>query len=69
MWMKPNKKRLSKLDLNNFEIDDNILFCPKCSFQAEKDVAMKPVCPNCQSSLHISKVDLDLLNIGEDLNE
>lgn len=66
---KPDVKRLSELELPGFELNDKIIFCPNCSFQLEKDAAMKPVCPVCRSGLHITTVDKELLDLVRESNE
>ena len=64
MYITPNRKRLSELNLNNVQIGDNILFCPECDFQIE-NACIKPICPNCNyKHLHITKVDNELFNIN-----
>lgn len=64
MHITPNTDRLKLLDVSNFQLGDTVLFCPKCTWQAEQPhIAMKNECPVCYSSLHVSKIDDDLVEL------
>ena len=65
MFLIPNKHRLRLLNLSGFKIGEQVLFCPDCDWQADQPLAMKPVCPKCNASLHVSRIDEELVELIE----
>ena len=65
MWMQPNVHRLRRLQTSGFHEGQQILFCPECHWQADQPVGMKNACPECGASLHLTRIDVDLLALVE----
>ena len=61
MYTKPDKLRLTKLDLTSANLGDHIMFCPQCDFQLEPNAVMKPICPECGFHLHTTTLTNDLI--------
>ena len=59
------RPRLAVLDLTTFQTGDQILFCPKCPWQATQPQGMKPTCPDCGAHLHVIRNDKDLQVINK----
>ena len=51
MDIRPDPVRLAQLDLSGFVLGDSVLFCP--------------VCPDCHTRLHITKVTPDLIALKD----
>lgn len=57
----PNVLRLSFLKLDGFRVGAAVLFCPNCDFQTTRESASVPICPVCDTSLHVTCVTPDLV--------
>lgn len=62
MYYEPNPEVLRRLDIQDCVVGDSIIFCPGCFWQ-KKNSACKPICPECETSLHITIVDEELIKL------
>ncbi len=60
MHIEPNRERQAKLKVSEEDLYKSILFCPKCPFQLIGG-AMKPICPDCKTHLHITIATKELI--------
>jgi hypothetical protein len=57
----PNTTRLSHLKLDGFRWGGAVLFCPECDFQYDFECVSRGACPNCDKTLQVIEVTLDLV--------
>jgi uncharacterized protein YbaR (Trm112 family) len=55
--------RLSKLNISNFKLGEQILYCPDCNWQIYESLAMNPICPECKARLHLINLTNELTYI------
>lgn len=63
MHVEPNRERISRLNLSNFKLKQEILFCPECVWQSQEPIGMSNECPSCKSKLNICRVDKELIEL------
>lgn len=67
MYIIPNKRRLTRLKLTNYNLGDYLAFCSNCDNQYEEpgmaDCQLHRGCLLCGKNFHIVKVNKELIHL------